>query len=287
MGKIFVHSGKFYTFAGNFFLNATHNILIKEYTSMSYRLPLLASLWLILTTLSPSPLYAKAPFPHTPQEEHGQVPPVHTWPAGTEIPENWVKTVGVEQCFLSANIPDSIWNRMQGMSYRVNPHVQHRHLRYLRLLHRDMEGRIFLGEMVCNLSIEKDLREIFLALYLENYPIERMRLPEVFQANDERQMKANNSSSFLFRQVNGTKTLSKHALGKAVDLNPLYNPFVRRRTDGTYEVQPKGAEGYRDREKEFPYKITNDDTACRLFKAHGFRWGGDWKTRKDYQHFEK
>ena len=42
-----------------------------------------------------------------------------------------------------------------------------------------------------------------------------------------------------------------------------------------------------DREQDFPYKIDENDLCCRLFKEHGFSWGGDWNSVKDYQHFEK
>ena len=37
--------------------------------------------------------------------------------------------------------------------------------------------------------------------------------------------------------------------------------------------------------KENPY-IGRDDLCFKLFTEAGFEWGGDWTTRKDYQHFE-
>ena len=75
--------------------------------------------------------------------------------------------------------------------------------------------------------------------------------------------------------------------GKAVDINPLYNPYVKRRQDGTYKVSPEKGRKYADRTKTFKYKIDRNDLAYRLFKQHGFRWGGDYRSLKDYQHFEK
>ena len=113
-----------------------------------------------------------------------------------------------------------------------------------------------------------------------------MVLPDVYDADDERQMRDNNSSCFCYRVIAGSNNLSYHARGLAVDINTLYNPYCRRRKDGTLFVQPATATAYCDRSRQFPYKITRNDLCVRLFKKHGFQWGGDWTTRKDYQHFE-
>lgn len=113
-----------------------------------------------------------------------------------------------------------------------------------------------------------------------------MVLIDEYDADDEASMAANNSSAFNFRYVSGTTRLSKHAKGLAVDVNPRYNPYVRRR-NGKTKVGPAGSEKYADRTQKFDYKIEKDDLCCRLFKQYGFRWGGDWKNSKDYQHFEK
>ena len=99
-------------------------------------------------------------------------------------------------------------------------------------------------------------------------------------------MSDNNSSCFCFRNVDGTKSLSKHARGLAVDINTRYNPYVRRR-NGRLHVSPDNGRPYADRSKTFIYKIEKDDLLYRLFTEHGFRWGGNWNTMKDYQHFEK
>ena len=73
----------------------------------------------------------------------------------------------------------------------------------------------------------------------------------------------------------------------AVDINPLYNPYVKQKPDRLI-VSPEAARPYADRSRtDIPMKIVADDPATLLFKAHGFEWGGDWTTLKDYQHFEK
>jgi hypothetical protein len=114
-----------------------------------------------------------------------------------------------------------------------------------------------------------------------------MRLIDYWDADDERAMRANNSSSFNFRFISHTHTVSKHGRGLAVDINTLYNPYHKRLKNGKEVVEPATARPYLDRSKNHAYMIKKGDLCYRLFKAKGFRWGGDWKHSKDYQHFEK
>lgn len=188
--------------------------------------------------------------------------------------------------FTAMPIPDSIWARMQGKTYQPNPYISRDDLRYLRVLHWDYDNRAHQGEMVCNKLIAQRLVNIFRRLYEAHYPIQRMVLPDVYDADDERQMRDNNTSCFCYRTIAGSQTLSKHARGLAVDLNTLYNPYVRRRRDGTLFVQPATAKPYVDRSRQFRYKITRHDLAYRLFTENGFSWGGAWRSHQDYQHFE-
>lgn len=193
----------------------------------------------------------------------------------------------VEQAFTSSPVPDSVFVRMQGKSYPADCTVPRSDLRYLRLLHVDEKGVTHQGEMVCNKAIAADLLDIFRELYKQKYPIERIRLIDDYDADDERSMRDNNSSCFCYRVIAGSHSLSKHALGMAVDINTLYNPYVRRRKNGTLFVQPATGVPYVNRQRQFPYKITSGDLLVRLFLQHGFRWGGSWKNYKDYQHFDK
>ena len=191
------------------------------------------------------------------------------------------------QEFSVQSIPDSVFQRMQGRSWPKNCTVWRDDLRYLRLSHFDAGGKEHVGEMVCNKAIANDLLEIFRELYRQKYPIQRIRLIDDYDADDERSMRDNNSSCFCFRRVSGTTKLSKHAMGMAVDINTLYNPYVRTCKDGRRIVEPATAEKYVDRRKSFPYKIVKGDLLHRLFLQHGFKWGGSWRTMKDWQHFEK
>ena len=192
----------------------------------------------------------------------------------------------LENGFSQQEITDALFVRIKGKSYKDNCTTSLSDLRYLQVLHYNKEGEVLKGELICHQSISEDLLTIFRELYKAKYPIERMMLVDEYDADDEASMKANNSSAFNFRYVSGTKSLSRHSRGMAIDINPLYNPYVRQR-NGRTVVEPANAEPYVDRTKDFPYKIVKDDLCYRLFKKYGFIWGGDWKNSKDYQHFEK
>ena len=189
--------------------------------------------------------------------------------------------------FSSMPIPDKVFERMRGRSYPAGCTVDRSDLRYLILPHYDGHGHVRIGEMVANRAIAADLIDIFRQLYLARYPIERMELIDRYDGDDQRSMAANNTSCFNYRRVAGSKKLSRHAFGMAVDLNPLYNPFVRT-CGGKQTVEPANGRPYADRSRsDNPYRITTSDLAYRLFRAHGFKWGGSWRTSKDYQHFQK
>ena len=191
------------------------------------------------------------------------------------------------QVFSVQPIPDSVFQRMQGRSWPEGCTVRRADLRYLRLSHVDADKKEHVGEMVCNKAIANDLLEIFRELYRQKYPIQHIRLIDDYEADDERAMRDNNTSSFCYRKISGSTKLSKHAMGMAVDINTLYNPYVRTGKDGRRIVEPATAVKYVDRRKSFPYKIVKGDLLYRLFLQHGFKWGGSWRPVKDWQHFEK
>lgn len=176
---------------------------------------------------------------------------------------------------------------MDGKSWRENTDIQLTDLRYLRVMYVDFEGEEHLGELVCNKAIADDLAEIFRELYKERYPLTSVKLIDEYDADDEQSMRANNTSCFCYRKIEGSSKLSKHALGMAIDINPLMNPCVWTSKSGKRIVQPATAGPYVNRNRKFAGRIAEGDLCLRLFKEHGFFWGGSWKTKKDYQHFEK
>lgn len=229
----------------------------------------MASLCLILATLTAS---AKGGMKYHP---------------GDVVDEQYLKAHGHQAFFSIHSMPDTIFALMRGRTYKHDCTIPRSSLRYILCLHRDDGGRSVVGEMVVNKAIAKDVVEIFRQLYEASYPIERMRLIDYWDADDERAMTANNSSSFNFRFISHTRKVSKHGMGMAIDINPLYNPYTKTLRNGKTIVEPAAGKPYLDRQREYKYKITRGDLCCRLFRKYGFRWGGDWKTMKDYQHFEK
>lgn len=209
------------------------------------------------------------------------------WQAGRIVSMAEIKKNGLEHYFCKRNIDNPIFARIYGKSYKTNCTLPRTELRYLQLLHYTADGRIMTGEMICHKDIANDLIEIFRKLYDAHYPIERMQLIDDFGADDVTSMNNNNTSCFNYRAVAGSKKLSKHSMGKAVDINPLYNPYVKHRPNGKTIVNPEKGRQYANRSKQFEYKIDRNDLAYRLFTQHGFTWGGGWRSLKDYQHFEK
>lgn len=209
------------------------------------------------------------------------------WQAGECVSLEEVNDYGLDNCFVADTLSDEVFGRMKGKSFPKACTTKRHALRYVRVLHYDGEGKIRLGELVCNEKIADDLTDIFQKLFEAKYPIERMVLIDNYNADDEKSMQANNTSSFCFRTVDGSKKLSKHAQGMAIDINPLYNPMVKRRSNGTLQIQPATGMKYAIRQSDFPYKIDENDLCYKLFTAHGFTWGGSWRSMKDYQHFEK
>ena len=207
--------------------------------------------------------------------------------AGTVVTRRDVDSYGADRCFTAVSIPDDVFRRMEGKSYKRGCTVARSCLRYVRVLHYNEKKEIMIGELVCHKSIAADLIDIFRKLYRAKYPIERMVLIDNYGADDERSMDANNTSCFNFRQVAGSKVLSCHSMGKAIDINPRYNPHVKRDRKGNIKVSPLSGKRYADRSRDFLFKIDATDLCYKEFIRHGFKWGGSWRSSKDYQHFEK
>ena len=173
--------------------------------------------------------------------------------------------------FSVTTIDDTSFARMKGKTYKDNCTVPLSELRHVKVLYKNKEQQTLKGEIVCNKHIADDVAEIFYELYKANYPIEKIRLMDDYNADDETAMRDNNTSSFNFRFISHSTKVSKHGLGLSVDLNTLYNPFVLT-VDGKLHVEPATALKYVDRSKNFDYKIDENDLAYKLFIQHGFEW---------------
>ncbi len=204
----------------------------------------------------------------------------------TEHPDR----ITYEEGFYYEPLTEEVKERITGISYpETGCTVPYEDLNYVGLKYIDFKGQEQTGELICNKAIAQDMVEIFHELYRNEYQLESVRLIDEYDGDDTASMAENNTSCFNYRVVDGTASLSKHAYGLAIDVNPYYNPYVvfGRNSDGSDYISPPGSEIYADRSQSFAYKIDENDLCYRLFTEHGFTWGGNWNSTKDYQHFQK
>ncbi len=171
---------------------------------------------------------------------------------------------------------------MTGKSYDPENSIASDDLSMLTISYIDFNDMPQTGKMVVNKDVADEVLDIFRELYVARFPIERINLVDEYNADDETSMRDNNTSAYNHRFINGTTKLSNHAKGLAIDINPLVNPYVK----GTF-IQPETAGEYVDRTVAYKGIIEKNSVCYNAFVSRGWEWGGDWKSGKDYQHFEK
>jgi len=146
------------------------------------------------------------------------------------------------------------------------------------------DGKIHRGQIVADRELVDDLKKVFGIAREAKFPIQSVipishkRFRKDGRWDDELSMEANNTSAFNYRKITGGNKLSMHALGRAIDINPALNPYIRGKI-----VLPAGAKY----SPKAPGTLTNDHVIVKAFVELGWEWGGHWTSRKDYQHFEK
>ncbi len=208
--------------------------------------------------------------------------------AGTIIHPEDIEGGELDNYFISATIDDDLFQRIYGLSYKEDCMIPREELRYLKVLHYGYDQQIYVGELMVNAELARDFLEIFQALYENQYEIEKMFLIDDFGADDNWSIENNNTSAFNYRvsTLDGV-TLSNHAFGRAIDINPLHNPYVTY-YDWGMDTYFDASIPYMNREdSSLEHMINHEDLCYQLFIEHGFTWGGDWENPKDYQHFEK
>lgn len=205
--------------------------------------------------------------------------------AGQIVPEKLLSKIDVLAFFKASEISNAVFQRIYGKSYKEDCAISRTDLRYIRVLHMGFDGVAHTGELIVHAAIAEAVLDIFYELYQAGYPIEKMLLIDNYDANDELSMTDNNTSCFNYRVISGSNVWSNHSKGLALDINPLYNPYVKT-VNGELQCEPAAANDYIDRNQEFNYKIDEQDLCYKIFTKYGFRWGGSWEGVKDYQHFE-
>lgn len=182
----------------------------------------------------------------------------------------------------SEPIRGRIQERIVGSSWHRGCPVHHSKLRLLELQHWGFDGEPRRGRLIVHRSQDEEVLAVMKRLFRIGYPIRRMELIDRYGADDRRSMAADNTSAFNCRYVAGTRRWSMHAYGRAIDLNPVENPYV----SGSHVSPPAGAP-YADRSRDARGMVHAGDRVVRAFRRRaGWGWGGSWPgSARDYQHF--
>ena len=149
------------------------------------------------------------------------------------------------------------------------------------MTYRGFDGAPHRGRLAVHRRWADEILAVFRRLYRSGFPIRRVRLVDRFDADDRASMRHDNTSAFNCRYVAGTTTWSQHAYGRAIDINPVENPYVDRLArlagPGSPVPRPDGRPAGDDR------------AAARSSSGPSGGSAGDgagrWTSAKDYQHF--
>lgn len=156
------------------------------------------------------------------------------------------------------------------------PHDVYSELRLIPVMYHGFDGHEHRGQLVLHRELIDDVLSIFEELFSREFPLQSVIPIVAFGWDDTLSMIANNSSAFNYRTISGTGRLSSHALGRAIDINPVQNPCVTEQ-----KVAPRGAT------YDPGVAGTVTEEVANLFRMRGWVWGGDWTSLRDWQHFEK
>jgi D-alanyl-D-alanine carboxypeptidase-like protein len=181
----------------------------------------------------------------------------------------------------ASSLDEETRKRMVGSSWQAGCPVGLNELRLLRLTYLGFDGEAHNGRLVTHEGAASSVLHVMRSLYRHRFPIRRMRLVDAYGADDHRSMAADNTSAFNCRFIAGQPGVwSQHAYGKAIDINPVENPYI----SGGH-VSPPAGEPFADRSRDARGMVHAGDASVRAFEAVGWEWGGAWSSPKDYQHF--
>lgn len=187
-----------------------------------------------------------------------------------------------EAMFAYNDLSSEVIERIMDISYKENDKIRLEDLAHVQVAYWGFDDKEHRGEIIVHRKVAGNLVEIFEELYEAKYPIEKIRLIDEYNASDDLSMSDNNTSAFCYREIAGSGgKISNHSYGIAIDINPVQNPYIKNSTI----LPPEGKE-YLDRDNIRKGMITKGDVCYNAFVSRGWTWGGEWKSLKDYQHFE-
>ncbi len=182
-------------------------------------------------------------------------------------------------------ISEGLAAQIVGISWNPGCPVGLESLRLLEMDYWKTDGSRQRGKLIIHESVASEVLGIFEQLFQNRFPfesIEPISSPR-FGGSDNRSMDANNTSAFNCRPKTGrSKGYSVHSYGKAIDINPLWNPYIKKK-----RILPLGGKSFVGRLPCRQGMLCSSSLGVKKFKENGWIWGGDWKSLKDYQHFEK
>ncbi|CAN5204506.1 M15 family metallopeptidase [soil metagenome] len=180
-------------------------------------------------------------------------------------------------------LPHGVRAWMNGVSWHPGCPVHLRALRLVTLRYWGFDRRAHRGRLVVHRDVAEKVVGILRRLYQASFPIRQMRLVDYYGADDRTSMEHDNTSAFNCRWRAGQPGVwSQHAYGRAIDVNPVENPYV-----WSGGVSPWNGAPYVDRSHRRRGMIFHGDAVWWAFRDRSWEWGGDWASVKDYQHFSR
>jgi D-alanyl-D-alanine carboxypeptidase len=182
-----------------------------------------------------------------------------------------------------ASISPALASQMTGVSWRPGCPVALRDLRVVTATYRGFDGRDHAGRLIVNRDVATEVLAVLRRLYSAGFPIRRLVLVDAYGGSDFRSIEADNTSAFNCRFVDGTRRYSEHAYGRAIDVNPIENPYVTSAGATAHAA----SRAYVRRTPFRPGMAAEGHALVRAFDAIGWGWGGRWDGARDFQHFSR
>ncbi len=173
-----------------------------------------------------------------------------------------------------AEVPDDVLARS---TWRPECPAPRDELRWVLVTFWGFDGEVHTGELLLRADAVDAVVAGFARLHERRFPIEEMRIVETAELDLPPTGDGNNTTAFVCRPSRGSTSWSEHAQGRAVDINPFHNPYVKGDV-----VLPELATAYVDRGRQRPGMLVLDDVAG--FAGAGWRWGGLWQSLQDHMH---
>lgn len=172
------------------------------------------------------------------------------------------------------DVPDDVLARS---TWSPECPVARRDLRYVLVTFWGFDGETHTGELLVHADVVDAVVAGFAHLHERRFPIEEMRVVTEADLDAPATGDGNNTTAFVCRPSRGSTSWSEHAYGRAVDINPFHNPYVKGEV-----VLPELATAYVDRAAQRPGMLTDADVEG--FVRSGWGWGGRWSSLYDWMH---